>query len=44
MSLVGKEVEDEGECHISCGEVGSKGERETKTKMRCGKGGRRVFE
>jgi hypothetical protein len=43
VSVGGKEVEEEGRCLISCGWVGSKGERETKTKMRCGKGCRRVF-
>ena len=44
MSVVGKEVEDEGECLVSCGLLGSKGERETMTKMRCGKEDKHVFE
>ena len=44
MSVVGKEVEDEGECLASSGLLGSKGERETKMKMRCGKVDKHVFE
>ena len=44
MSVVGKEVEDEGECLVSSGLLGSKGERETKMKMPCGKEDKHVFE
>ncbi len=46
VSVVGKEIEDEdeGECLVSCGLLGSKGERETKMKMRCGKEDKHVFE
>ena len=39
----GGEVLDEGGCLISCGGVGSKGERETKTIMRSAKGVGRGF-
>ncbi len=44
MLVVGKEVEDEGGCFVSWGLLGSKGERETKTKMRCCKEDKHVFE
>jgi hypothetical protein len=38
VSVVGKEVEDEGKCLVSCGLLGSKREMETKMKMLGSKG------